>query len=151
MDSKARRRQRYIELDEESIAELQEAPTLSLTWSFNSGSNSGHSSVATNEDRAKKSKDTPTGRAKFRFIYKRLRAAFRSIRFRQRNKHDDGPTRIGISESPKNYLVTTKEHASKRTSHKEGKLLHQSRVLKRRLKLLTITEDEEFDTGLHEC
>ena len=44
--------------------------------------------------------------------------------------------------------------SSQRDSHpaREGKLLKQSRVqLRRRLKLLTISEHEEFDDGRHEC
>jgi len=100
---------------------------------------------------ALKDKQADTSKAT---LWTQMRSALR-IRKLQR---DDGATDIiGISGSPRQYhdIEGVQEVKSpKRGSHpaREGKLLKQSRVqLRRRLKLLTISEDEEFDDGRHEC
>lgn len=150
--SLATRRQKYFELDEDnSVAELRQIPTISLSWSNGSGSNSGRdqsltekSHKSTDDLQPNHESDAPK---QYNIIPKPfLKRLWAKLVTKKRKQTDDGTARIGIAASPKQYL-----RDSKRTSSKEGKLLRQSRAQKKRLKLLTICEDEEFDTGLHEC
>jgi hypothetical protein len=147
-----RRRQRYIELDEESVAELRVIPTISLSWSSssNSGSSSSGQASVEAEPQSKDSGDEQTNMSKATKIktmklWNRLRAALRKKR--KQAKTDDNASRIGIAASPRQYLVSA-ERQKRSKSIKEAK----SHYLKRRLKLLTICEDEEYDDiGLYEC
>eukprot|EP00956_Cyclotella_meneghiniana_P019296 scaffold32961_cov70-Cyclotella_meneghiniana.AAC.7 len=152
------RQHRYMKLGGEGRnedCELRETPTTSSSASSYSGSSQAsletelphelceHQTIKTNS---------------VKYLWKRLKE---KAGLRRMNKCEGNSTthnRIGIDVSPEQYLVNQKDLAPKQVkkevpkqSHK-GTILHQSRVqLKRRLKLLTITEDEEFDTGLHEC
>jgi hypothetical protein len=150
----SRRRQRYVELHEESesvVAELRVMPTISLSWSSssNSGSNSsGQASVKsepqtnTEETRDEQANVSRAKKIKSTLLWKRLRATL-TLKRRKQTDTDDSSNRIGIAASPRQYLVgSTKEE-----KHKKSRS-----YLKRRLKLLTICEHEEYDdSGLYEC
>ncbi|KAL7488358.1 hypothetical protein ACHAW6_013947 [Cyclotella cf. meneghiniana] len=153
------RRQRYVELDGSDDESLD---TSSLSSPSRSPQNTlvafviGHSLTSwniTSEERR------PFGISKMSLpshspsLWRRLRIALRT---EKREQSDDSTSRIGISESPRQYHVASKEKRTpkRRPSHvREGKILHPPRVhFKRQLnRLLTISEDEVFEEGLHEC
>ena len=157
--SLTKQQQTYIELAESSDdLELRETPTISLSWSSTSCSDSVHTSAKGEVHNVPNSIHHGANKlkGKLKKMWTRLRLKATAT-MKKHKLHDDyNSTRIGIAESPRAYIVKKNKHGS---SHKDGKTrreshrLQQSRVhLKRKLRLLTITEDEEFDdTGLYEC
>lgn len=153
------RRQRYVELDGSDDESLD---TSSLSSPSRSPQNTlvafvmGHSLTPwniTSEERRHFGISKVSLPAISPSLWRRLRIALRT---EKREQSDDSTSRIGISESPRQYHVASKEKRTpkRRTSHaREGKTLHPPRVhFKRKLnRLLTISEDEVFEEGLHEC
>ena len=147
--------------------ELREMPTTSSSMSSYSGSS--QASLETDERSHEACEHLSVKTNKAKSLWERLKE---KASFGRMNKFEDtsstqnriwvdiSPAQYLVNPdiSPTQYLVNQKEQALKQVkkdtpkqSHKVN-ILHQSRAqLKRRLKLLTIAEDEEFDTELHEC
>ena len=161
--SLANQRQTYIELAEsKDDLELRETPTISisLSWSSNSCSDSVQASVkgdVTEVPNENSRHGAPRRwKVKIKKFWTRLRLQATTSMKKQKQHDDDYSTRIGIAESPRDYIVKKNKDATPNKDRKtcrERNRLQQSRVqFKRKLRLLTIAEDEEFDdTGLHEC
>ena len=136
--------------------ELREMPTTSSSMSSYSGSS--QASLETDERSHEACEHLSVKTNKAKSLWERLKEKASLGRMNKFKDTSSTQNRIGIDISPTQYLVNQKEQVPKQVkkdtpkqSHK-GNILHQSRAqLKRRLKLLTIAEDEEFDTELHEC
>jgi hypothetical protein len=153
------RQQRYVELDGSDDDSLD---TSSLSSPSRSPQNTlvafvmGHSLTSwgiTSEERRHFGISKVSSSAHSPSLWRRLRIA---LRVEKSQQSDDSTSRIGISESPRQYHVASREKRTpkRRTSHvRGGKTIHPPRVhFKRKLnRLLTISEDEVFEEGLHEC
>ncbi|KAL3775404.1 hypothetical protein HJC23_000107 [Cyclotella cryptica] len=153
------RRQRYVELDESDSESLE---TSSLSTPSRSPQNSLVAFVTTHslttwrikpEERRHLGLGKVSSSTHSPSLWGRLRSA---LRVEKTQQSDESTSRIGIAESPRQYHVSSKEKRTpkRRTYHvRGGKTMYPPRVhFKRKLnRLITISEDEVFEEGLHEC